>query len=124
MDNFLDLRVSYGALERVLLKLDFSLTVTEQHRLYFYKDGEKESVFGFALNISLGQKVRPAHLSSARHAVVAMGVADQATLERLLAEQAPAEQALTSAKAATRTAPKRRSRQPSIPSPAFPAEAH
>lgn len=82
MDNFQALSVTYEALEDALLKLGFSLTITERHRLY-YQDA-KESIFGLALNITLDQKVRPAHLLAARHAIVAMGVSDEATFRRLL----------------------------------------
>ncbi len=85
MDKFLALSVTYGDLERALLELNFSLTIAEPHRLYYYyNDDAKESFFGFALSISLDQKVRPAHLSSVRHAVVAMGVSDEETFRRLL----------------------------------------
>jgi len=122
MDNFLSLNVTYAALESAFYKLGFRISVKETHRLY--EHDASGSIHAMPLNIPMDQPVRPAHLSSARHAVVAFGVADQATLERLLTEQAPTEQVSAPAKAAARTAPRRRSRQPGSPQPPVPAEAH
>ena len=84
MDNFLALDVSYEDLESALLRLGFSLTISDLHRLYYH--AEPESFFGFSRDIALQQRVRPAHLSSARHAVVAMGVANEETFRNLLAK--------------------------------------
>lgn len=118
MDNFLALSVTYGDLERALLKLDFSLTIAEPHRLY-YNDA-KESFFGFSLSIPLDQKVRPVHLSSAHHAVVAMGISDEATFRKLLTVP---EAEVPRHATANGHAPRRsRSAKPHVPVPAVPVE--
>ena len=122
MDNFLALSVTYGDLKSAVMNLDFSLTIAEPHRLYY--NDRKGSFFGFALSIPLDQKVRPVHLSAARHAVVAMGVTDEATFRKLLIEsganEVPSRYAITNGHAPRRS----RSAKPRTLNTAPTVEAH
>ena len=122
MDKFHYLEVTHAALERALLRLGFEVSQHETHRLYENK--EHGTLLMLPPDISMEQQVRPAHLSSARHAVVSFGVTDQATLERLLMEQGPGGQAPPPAEVGSPTAYRRRSHSPSIPPPTVPVEAH
>lgn len=87
MDKFHYLKVTHAKLEQVLLKLGFEVSLFETHRLY--KNKERGALLLLPPNIPMEQQVRPAHLSSARHAVVAFKVADEATLTKMLTEPEP-----------------------------------
>lgn len=82
MDKFHPLKVTHTELERVLLDLGSSVSLHETHRLYENK--AHRSLLLLPPDIPMEQQVRPTHLSSVRHAVVAFGVADEATLTTLL----------------------------------------
>ncbi len=117
MDNFLSLNVTYAALERAFQKLGFRISIKETHRLY--EHDASGSIHAMPLNIPMDQPVRPAHLSSARHAVVAFKVTDEATLTKLLTEpeqgEAVSSHAMTSGHASHRS----RAAKPNAP-----VEAH
>lgn len=121
MDNFLSLKVTYAALERAFQKLGFRISIKETHRLY--EHDASGSIHAMPLNISMDQPVRPAHLSSARHAIVAFKVADEATLTQLLTEQEPDEFVSSHAMTNGRTPRRGHVAKPRIPV-APPVEAH
>ena len=77
----MSLNVSHEALEGALVALGYEVSQYETHRLY------ENPAYGSILmlpHILMEQRVRPAHLSALRHAVVRFGVADEETLAGLL----------------------------------------
>ena len=68
------MNVSHEALEGALVALGYEVSQYETHRLY------ENPAYGSILmlpHILMEQRVRPAHLSALRHAVVRFGVADE-----------------------------------------------
>ena len=122
MDKFHYLKVTHAALDHALRELGFRVSQHETYRLYENK--EHGTLLMLPPDIPMSHWVRPAHLSSARQAVVAFGVADQATLEKLLTDSAPDEQVPAPATAPNDATHRRRPHRTSISPPAVPAEAH
>lgn len=84
MDKFHYLEVTHAALEKALLNLGFKVSLYETYRRYEHQG--HGAILMLPSNIPMQQQVRPAHLASARHEVVAMGVADEETFVKLLME--------------------------------------
>lgn len=119
MDKFHYLKVTHATLEQALLKLGFKVSLHETHRLY--ENEEHGTLLMLPPNIPMEQQVRPAHLSSVRHAVVAFKVADEAMLTKLLTE--PGLAASPDVNGEGHTAHRGHSAKPRIPTPAIPVEA-
>ena len=82
MNDFTQLNVSHEALREALAALGYEFSQYETHRLY--EKPSHGSLLMLPARTPMEQRVRPAHLSALRYAVVQFGVTDEETLAGLL----------------------------------------